>query len=338
MRSNSRWIVGLLVIALCAVLSPASAEMPEGDDQTDQAATFAIRAIAQAGLLNPADQYYGYDGILRFEDHWVIQFRSSTCYRTEAIETCDPNTGTREDQHSDAWLRLELHGDRLVVADAWGRFTDEQKQSLFAYSEPSSIEPTHMEFPTVVIRRSLHDDAYDITGAMLWAGPLFVPGVWSVCVPTVHDSEGNVMWEGTPFAFGTRPGEYFRSNGLMGTGVAFKKLDGEPASATLPCELWTQETWVMDGQPEIEREEGKVQVFAPLLWEHGKVGGLDSRCQVTLLNGSEETLKEKVVRGPSSPWAGSTRRQILFEELKVDRPRQVRSVEVRCLAKGQSFN
>ena len=331
----------VLVMSVFGAFMPASAGLPEGDDQTDQAATFAIRAIAQAGLLNPDDQYYGYDGIVRFDDHWVIAFRSSTCYRTEEVETCDPNTGDRQEQFDDAWLRLEQHGEILVIADAWGRFSEDQKQSLLAYTEPAAIEPTHLEFPTVVVQESLHEDAYDIEGAMLWAGPLFVRGVWSVCTPLLYDANGAVIWTGSKNAHATRKGEYFRSNGLVGIfGAPTSKVNGEPVRAEMPCELWTQETWTMDGTAAIDRypKEGVVVVRAPLVWEHDKMTGMDSRCRVTLLNGAGEKIRAKTVGGPYSPWAGRSLRETLFVQTRVDDVRAVKDATVHCLAKGQSFD
>lgn len=326
-----------VVVAFVLGLSPAGARLPEGDDLTDQAATFGIRAIAHVGLLDPLGQFYGYDGIVPHEGRWVISFRSSTCYRNEEVETCDPNTGTRDEHYPDAWLEITIDADRFVITDAFGRFTDEQESELRAYTEPATIEQTHLEFPTVRIDPSIHEEGWDVRAVILWAGPLYVPGVWSVCRPAVYDSENNLIWTGRKLAFGTRRGEYFRSNGLLGTGV--ETLPTDPARADMLCELWTQETWVMRTEPEVRRfpRTNSVTVKAPLVWRHDFIIGLDSRCLVELRRRNDSIMKSKMVRGPYSPWGGRARRETLYTQFRVDRPKVVASATVRCLARGQTF-
>jgi hypothetical protein len=328
-------LAALVVLAGTAV--PARASYPEGDDLTDQAATFGIRAIAHAGLLDPLGQYYGYDGIVRPGERWVMSFGSSTCYRNERVETCDPNTGTRDEPQTDAWLEIALEDDHFVVTDAIGRFTDDDEAALRSYSEPATIEETHLEFPTVRLDRSMTEDGWEIRAAMLWAGPLFVRGVWSVCTPVIYDHDGNVIWTGSAFADSTRRGEYFRSNGLFGAGAV--ELDEEPARADIVCELWTKETWTPAGEPEIRRSpsKGHVLVEAPLQWEHEPVAVIESRCRVELRRRDGSVLEAEVVRGPVSPWAGRRRKETLYAQVDVARPRAVATAAVECVARGQSF-
>ena len=329
-------MVALLLSALS--LTPVTAGMPEGDDLTDQAATYGIRAIAHAGLLDPLGQYYGYDGILQHEDRWVIAFRSSTCYRNEQMETCDPNSGTREEHFPDAWLEITIRDGMFVIADAFGRFTEEDEAELRAYTEPSTIEPTHLEFPTVRIDPSLHEAGYEIKAAMLWAGPLFVPGVWSVCQAEVYDAQGNVLWKGRKIAFDTRPGEYFRSNGLLGMETG--EIEGEPASADMVCELWTLETWTMSGEPRIERfpRRNAVTVEADLVWTHERIIALDSHCRFELFQADGSFIKAKTVTAETSPWGGRSKTSTLHARIRVGRPRSVDHATVRCLAKRQNFD
>lgn len=327
-----------MVALLLSALSPATAAFPEGDDLTDQAATYGIRAIAHAGLLDPLGKYYGYDGIVQHEDRWVIAFRSSTCYRNEQMETCDPNTGTREEHFADAWLEITIRDQMFVITDAFGRFTEEDEAELRAYTEPSTIEPTHLEFPTVRIDPSLYEPGYEIRAAMLWAGPLFVPGVWSVCHAEVYNAKGNLLWSGRNIAFDTRPGEYFRSNGLLGIGAG--KIAGEPASADMVCELWTEETWTLAGEPRIERfpHRDLVEVGADLVWELPTIISLESRCRIGLFRSDGSFIKAKTVTAETSPWGGRSKTSALFARLRVGRPRSVDYATVRCLPKGQSFD
>lgn len=335
---------GRLTVAVVAAvlvgsaLTPATASLPEGDDLTDQAATFGIRAIADAGLLDPLGQYYGYDGIVRHEDRWVMSFRSSTCYRNEDVETCDPNTGTRQEIHDDAWLELAIEDERFVVTEAFGRFTDEQEDRLRAYTEPATIEQTHLEFPTVRLDRSTREEGWEIRAADLWAGPLPAPGVWSVCTPEIYDSGGAVLWTGRSIAFHTRKGEYFRANGLLYTGAM--EVEGEPARADLVCGLWTQETWTLAAEPEINRDRkaNTVRVEAPLVWEHEPLIALSSECRVDLLGRDDSLVATKTLRGFTSPWGGRQKKLTLVVDFDVRRPRAAESATVRCLARGQSFD
>lgn len=322
---------------LGTAIAPARAAFPEGDDLTDQAATFGIRAIAHAGLLDPLGQYYGYDGIVRPGERWVIAFQSSTCYRNERVETCDPNTGTREDPHTDAWVEITVDEDHFVVTDAVGRFTSEQEDAVRSYTEPATIEETHLEFPTVRIDRSMHEEGWEIRAAMLWAGPLYVRGVWSVCTPVVYGHDGNVLWTARASAHSTRRGEYFRANGLMYMG-AFP-LEEEPARAELRCEPWAQETWSLRAEPRIHRfpQDDSVVVEAPLAWEHDEIVGIASRCRVELLRRNGSVIDTEVVRGPSSPWAGRRHRETLHVGFTVERPRTAAAATVECVARGQSF-
>jgi hypothetical protein len=332
---------GRLAVAVAVVvgstLAPAHASLPPGDDLTDQAATFGIRAIAQAGLLDPLDQYYGYDGIVRYEDRWVIAFQSSTCYRNERVETCDPNAGSREEPISDAWLEIVVDGDHFAITDAFGRFTEEQEADLRAYTEPAVIEETHLEFPTVRIDPSRHGEGWDIRAAHLWAGPLPAVGVWSVCTVVVYGDEDVELWRGWTIGFKARRNEYFRSNGLLGTGVS--DLDEEPARAAIECELWTKETWTSSAEPSVHRDRKSktVTVRAPLEWEHGEIVALESHCLVELLRRDGSVVVAKEMRGVGSPWGGRAERYTLTAQLDVRRPRAVDSARVTCMARGQDF-
>lgn len=312
--------------------------MPEGDDLTDQAATFGIRAIAHAGLLDPLGQYYGYDGIVRPGEHWVMSFGSSTCYRNGRVETCDPNTGTREEPQTDAWLEIGIEENHFVVTEAIGRFTQEDEATLRSYTEPAAIEETHLEFPTVRVDHSLREDGWELRAALLWAGPLPARGVWSVCKPVMYDGDGNALWTGDAFAHGTRRGEYFRSNGLFGAGTV--ELDEEPARADMLCELWTGDTWQPAGKADVEPtpDDREVLVRVPLRWDHERVSGMESRCRVELRRRNGDVLATEVVRGPPSPWRGRRLKETLHALVDVAKPRAVASATVECVPRGQRFD
>lgn len=331
----------LFVAALVLVVSmpaPASGGFPGGDDEADQAATYAIRNIAQAGLLDPLGQYYGYSGILDLEDRWVISFQSNTCYDSEELYHCDPNTGSRDDPQDDAWLEIRVEGNEFVVSDAFGRFTVEQEADLRAYREPTTIEPTHLEFPTVRIDPGWEQGLYNMRGSNLWAGHLPAVGTWSVCRPTAYDSEGNVIYEGVLFADGARRNEYFRSNGHFL--IEVPDLPTEPASAAMPCELWSGETWVQRGEATLKTSDEKprlVEVLVPLEWPHEKVLALFSSCEVSLQRRDGRELASKIVRGPNSP-SLSGRKATEHVAFSIDRPQRAHAATIRCLPRGSTFD
>lgn len=317
-----------------STLMPAHASRSAGDDLTDQAATFSIRAIAHAGLLDPLGQYYGYEAIVPYEGRWVVAFRTSTCYSNERVETCDPNAGSREEPVEDAWIELVVEDDHFVVTDAFGRFTAEQEEVVRSYTEPATIEETHLEFPTVRVDRSRRDDGWDIRAANLWAGPLPARGVWNVCTPVLYGAGDEELWRGRAFAVRARR-ESMRSGGLFGTGAV--DLDEDPERAEVECEAWTQPTWTLAEEPTVEpyARDDVVAVTARLSWEHGHVGGLESKCRVELLRRDGSVIATELVRGPPSPWAGRIRDTTLIARFEVRRPRAASSATVECRARGQ---
>ena len=330
--------LALAVAVLVGSLTPAVAALPEGDDLTDQAATFGVRAIAHAGLLDPLGQYYSYDGIVQHDDRWVMAFRSSTCYRDEKVETCDPNTGTRNESYPDAWLEIAIEDDHFVVTDAFGRFDEESEAAVRDYTEPATIEQTHLEWPSVRLDRSTYEEGWEIRAAELWAGPLPARGVWSVCNGEIYDDAGRVLWTGRALAFRARNGEGFRAGGLLYVGAV--DVEGDPARAALLCELWTGEPWTLDGEPTIHRDRkaGVVTVEAPLVWEHEELTGLNSVCRVELRRRDGSVIASKKLRGLTSPWSGRSKRFRLSTQFEVRRPGKVESADMTCLARGQSFS
>ncbi len=314
-------------------LAPARASLPP-DDLTDQAATFAIRAVAHAGLLDPLGQYYGYEAIVPYEDRWVVAFRTATCYRDERVETCDPNAGSREEPVEDAWLEVAVEDDHFVATDAFGRFTGAQEDAVRSYSEPAAVEETHLEFPTVRVDPSRRGDGWDVRAVDLWAGPLPARGVWSVCTPVLYGSGDEPLWRGERFALAAR-GESMRSGGIFGTGSI--EVDEEPARAAMECEPWTEGAWTVAGEPSVHPYPAgdAVIVTAQLVWEHRRVDGLESQCRVKVLRRDGKVVATEVVRGRPSPGRGRPLEETLSVYVEVRRPRAAASATVECPPRGR---
>lgn len=100
---------------------------------TQQAATFALRAIAHAGLFDPLGDYYDYQEITSSDERWVVSFVASHCYRNEEVETCDPYQGRSDHLVPDAWLEIEERDGSFVTTNAFGRFSDEDRNQLLLF-------------------------------------------------------------------------------------------------------------------------------------------------------------------------------------------------------------
>lgn len=100
-------------------------------------ATFAVRAVAQAGLLNPLGDLHDYQGVESAQSGWVVNFDAFVCDAT----TCDSNPG------GNSQLTVELQGDTLVVAEASGPFGEDTRQKLLSYREQVTSEEVGLQFP-----------------------------------------------------------------------------------------------------------------------------------------------------------------------------------------------
>lgn len=330
-------VVWVAALALIPLTSPR-ANAPDGqpDPMSQQAATYAIRAIASAGLLDPLGQYYSYKSVVSLEDRWVVSFASSTCYRDEHIETCDPNTDTDGDGYgeTDAWLEIAIDQGDFFVTSAFGRFSDEDRSRLAAYREPAVVEPAHLEWPTVRLDVEEGERFLRLRAANLWAGFIDDDVVWAVCRTIGYDDQGNVVYEDERALAHRARGEDSRSGGLFGSGVP---SDRGITRAEIPCENWEEnrETWYV-ARADVswtKKDPRHVLVSAELRWFHGLISGLESDCEITLFKRRGRTRLVK--RGPLSPWAngrGTQQRDIW--RLRVRYPSRVTGVDVTCGAAG----
>jgi hypothetical protein len=297
-RSASVFLIASLVNALLASASATETPSPKAQ----QAATFSIRDIAQAGLLDPLGEYYSYEAVSENENGWVVSFIASHCYQNDEIETCDPYQGREGDLEPDAWLAVAENDDAFEVTDAIGRFTDDQRDTLMDYSESSELEEAHALYPTVRLDPDRHESGYDIRAAGMWAGVLPAEGrTWTICRAEILDRNGDVVWtDRSDHAQGSR-GEAFRSGWLVFIGAV--EVEGAD-SATMTCANFSGETWRLKGEPSLDTSrKGYVGVYGPVKWMLGRlVSGLESSCDVEIFNRHGRSMKQMTKKGPTSPW------------------------------------
>jgi len=329
-------LAALVSVALIlAALPPAAHASHEPlEPVTQQAATFALRAIAQAGLFDPLGDYYDYQEITHPGDRWVVSFVAMHCYRNERIETCDPYQGRDSFNVPDAWLEIaELDGS-FVITNAFGRFSDEDRDELASYSEPSTPEPGHQEYLTVRVDPSQSEGGVEIRAANIWAGVLPEDdNLWSICRAEILDAEGNVIWTARARHAQKERGEPFRSGGLVYMG-AMEVAPGDAASARITCENFSGEIWRPTSGPGVSKvpRRSEVAVAAPVEWLlEDLVSGLESRCEVELFNRAGRMVKAVTKRGPPSPWTRSRLKNNYFSALvRVPHPKRIESATLYC--------
>lgn len=288
-----------------------------------------MRAIAQAGLLDPLGDYYQYTSIQANGESWVVSFVANHCYRTEVQETCDPDQGRSNHVTPDAWLEIAVSGTDFIVTDTFGRFSDEDAAELMAYSEPSTVEVGHVEYPTVRYDEHPQGDVYSVKAAGLWAGDLS-ERVWSICEAVLLDASGNEIERLDSLIADYSRGERFRSGWFLGMGT--REVAGA-VDAVMDCFVFEGETWRVKGEPKITRRSNRrVDIVAKLDWTLGYlIAGLKSRCDVTLFDSDGEVLKEFSRVGPYSPWTRSRlRNQFLYADTRVERSRTLDRVDIFC--------
>lgn len=192
----------------------------------DRVATFAARAVAQAGLIDPGGRYYDYVAVFGRSPEWQVDFDVFACFRTVQLETCNR-------EGAGALTVGEVAG-RLKVLEARGPMTSEQRASLLAYSEPAGEEELGVEFLVVQVREPLpgaRGGIKEIRAAYVWTGPL-TPTAEVSCVLEVFDANGEVTHTQDVGPVLGPPSEAQRSGSIYGAAIPG---DVEADSATITC-------------------------------------------------------------------------------------------------------
>jgi hypothetical protein len=194
--------------------------------ENSRVATFAVRALAQAGLANPVGDFNDYRSAERADDGWVV-----------SLETvrCDPSTCT---DHPDGDGSLEVRLDRgaLQIVSVTGPYTDEQREELLAYRE----EPNEERFGLLFVSPKLvegADEGISVITSPLWTGPLGAAESSAVeCRVELYDESGALVYSGDWRPQPAPNEEEMRSGSITIFGVPREQVEGDPASAEVPCQ------------------------------------------------------------------------------------------------------
>jgi hypothetical protein len=321
----------LALVLVAGLAPPARASHDQLSPTSQQAVTVSLHALVRAGLFDPLGDYYSYEAVSEAGGVWTVSFVASHCYRTERVETCDPYQGRGDHYVPDAWLEVAESEGSLRVVGARGRFREEDRAELVGYAEPATPQPARLEFPTARLDPPVSDDreGWTVRGADLWAGVIPADDrLWEVCAVELLDESGAVVTTlPSRHAHGTR-GESFRAGGLVLIGVE----DPQGAvDARFVCEPFSGETWRVKSDPGVTAGRGHVYVTAEMTWVPGYlVGGLESRCDVTLRNRRGRAVKTVDRRGPPSPWVRSRLESRFAAAVRVRRPGRIVSADVFC--------
>ncbi len=287
---------------------PAVVSAPD-DIPDHRAATFALRAIAQAGLMDPLGSFYGYEGIERQEDEWVVWFASSECVRTETTETCHAAAGEDElgNPQPDTRLSVGVGDDgnlRVVsVERSSGPVPEDNRERLLAYSEwPDPVDP-HPEFAPIPVTKgdpAADGDSLIYRAASYWAGPIPEQRTTFGCFARAFDEGDQVVYESHAFTFESPEGDSRRNGGVLHSGFP---ADTGAQRVEMVCDRFRGPGWSLASEPEVRfpPDAGSVRVIGDLVWEDRGIIGIQLQCTTSVLDANGQVLGE-VTQPRSGPW------------------------------------
>ncbi|MQB01626.1 MAG: hypothetical protein GEU78_15275 [Actinobacteria bacterium] len=211
--------------------------------ENDRAASFAVRAAGDAGLLDPTGHLYDYQGIEHAEGNWIVTFEVWDCSESVGLGRCG-------DAFSEATLGVTIEDGRLSVSDAAGPMDENSRERLLRYGEPFEPEAPGFQFPYVEVTQ-FKGGSTGLQGSMLWTGPIpYTPNSQSEemgrCQAEIRNQFGEVVYSGSAgggeFVPLTPPAtEELRSGGLSGVPVpaAMAEISGR---VKIVCELAPKES------------------------------------------------------------------------------------------------
>ncbi|MBA3423795.1 MAG: hypothetical protein H0W55_13405 [Actinobacteria bacterium] len=178
-------------------------------------ASFAVRAIADAGLLDPKGTFNDYKGVEEATGGWQVNFDAFVC----GSATCEPNSD------GDTQLSVQVENGVLSIYDATGPLPDDATQRLLDFKEEPTPEGVDLQFPFLRISDSL-DEGVSVIASPVWTGPIPARAALQV------DCRLNILNEGGA--------------------VVFDRLLDEPLPQTEEQRAGTKYVW---GLPESLRDE-----------------------------------------------------------------------------------
>ncbi len=190
-------------------------------------AGFAVRAAAEAGLIDDTDNFYDYERTVETQDGWQVFFTAFQCQRTTEETTCSKADAT-------AVLHVVQEGDRYVISDSSGPMSSGSKQQLNGYSESTGEGEAGLDLVALQVLPPLggNKGVAEVHGTILWTGPLPPESASATCTVEVLDSNGQVVYTHSVVGISITGGEAGRSGEQFGIGVP---SEGNPVSARASC-------------------------------------------------------------------------------------------------------
>ncbi|MGH2734559.1 MAG: hypothetical protein ACRDKZ_03180 [Actinomycetota bacterium] len=179
---------------------PALAGAELEPSETDRAASFVIRAVAEAGLIDPAGKTWDYLGIEETPEGWTAEFETLECRIPSdgAPYTGDENCRRSGDETMVVFAR---RGDSFEVVEVVGAASEDERRALIGRTAPVDQEPAHYDDAAVTFGGPL-DGVRLVVGWSLWTGPIPVPSdAYVECSFEASNSAGE--------RFDFRPVEYY---------------------------------------------------------------------------------------------------------------------------------
>ena len=210
------------------VAPAAGAAFGQPASMNPRVATFGVRAVAQAGLLDPTGDFNDYERVQPVSGGaaWLVSFDTSTC---DASTNCEPNPD------GDVELRVEIDRGEMFVSEVTGPMDDESRERVLSYREEPTPENVGLEFPVVRIEGT-PDEGISVVTSPLWRGRLSDADGPVDCHVEVYDENGETIYTGPTTEQPKPSSESMRAGTQHIFGVPAEKVTGEPASAAVLCE------------------------------------------------------------------------------------------------------
>lgn len=275
---------------------------------TDRAATFAIRATAEAGLLETDGALYDYRGVKEVEiGGWEASFGAYDCEKNVSEGRCESLGPAR--------LLVVKEDGRFSISDASGPLlTDSKRQTLLQFQRPDDRLEAGFEFLDVSVVK--YPDVTALQGSATWIGPIPIDdGYVSDCHGTVLNEGGDVVFSGGSLTLSPPLSEDLRSGALHPIDVPSNAVSEPGHQAMIVCDLIRTTGWEPLNDPVIDRAGStgsSVLVDLTLVWRGGPTQDLRSECTISVEDGEGAFMGDAVFKllGPENDPDGEAREDL----------------------------